>query len=280
MPLLFSHSSCLSIFRASSWDAPVLPSSCCCWRSTTSWGLALSSHRSASRIFIMQPDCSSLPVVTQNDDRQPCGGEERAGLWPPPCPQLQGCSSSVLGGGQAELRSCPPHGLATRFFLQYLEEKGVHQPCGGGELPPAARSGCGCPSIARATVAPCVGRPRPRPFPRCRPHRGDHTRHRTPQGGVHVPGRSCPHSRSEDGSEDLLVRAGVAAICRCSVGAQVAAVVGAEVVAATGEASHCRGGCLRRRDRQRHLWLDLRLFGFNGLFSPPMWGTGARAFSQ
>jgi hypothetical protein len=98
MPLLFSHSSRLSVFRGSRWGAPVLPSSCCCWRSTTSQGLALFSHRSTSRIFIMQPDCSSPPVVTQNDDHQPCGGEERAGLWPPPCPQLQGCSSSVLGG--------------------------------------------------------------------------------------------------------------------------------------------------------------------------------------
>jgi hypothetical protein len=99
---------------------------------------------------------------------------ERAGLWPPPCPQLQGCSSSVLGGGQAELGSCLPHGLATRFFLQHSGEKGVHQPCGGGELLPAAWSGCGCPSTAWATVAQCAGWPRPRPFPRRRPHRGSY----------------------------------------------------------------------------------------------------------
>jgi hypothetical protein len=50
--------------------------------------------------------------------------------------------------------------------------------------------------------------------------------------------------------------------------------VGAEVVAATGEASHCKGGCLCRRDRQCHLRPDLRLFGFNGLFSPPHVGDG------
>jgi hypothetical protein len=278
MPLHFSHSSRLSIFQASRWGAPVLPSSCCCWRSTTSWGLALFSHRSASRIFIMQPSCSSPPMVTQNDDRQPCGGEERAELWPPPCPQLQGCSSSVLGGGQAEMGSCLPHGLATRFFLQHLGEKGVHQPCGGGELPPAAWSGCGCPSTARATVAPCAGWPCPWPVPCHRPHRGvaqDVVRRR---GGVRVPGWSCPYSCSEDGSEDLLVRAGAAAIHQCGVDAQVAAVVGAEVVAAIGEASYCRGGCLRRRDRQCHLWPDLRLFGFNGLFSPPVWGQGRGPF--
>jgi hypothetical protein len=171
-----------------------LPSSCCCWRSMTSWGLALSSHRSASRIFIMQLGCSPPPVVTQDDDRQPCGGEERAGPWPLPCPQLQGCSSSMLGGGQAELRSGLPHGLATRFFLQHLGEKSVHQPCGGGELPPAAWSGGGCPSTARATVVPCVGRPRPRPFLRRWPHRGvaQHVvRHRavstSPDGPVLTP---------------------------------------------------------------------------------------------
>jgi hypothetical protein len=81
-------------------------------------------------------------------------------------------------------------------------------------------------------------------------HTGGHIRHRTPRGGVHVPRWPCPHSRSDDGSEDLLVRAGAAAIRRCDVGAQVAAVVGAEVVvAAKGEASHRRGGCLCRRDR-------------------------------
>jgi hypothetical protein len=38
------------------------------------------------------------------------------------------------GGGRAELGSRPLHGLAARFFLQHLGEKGVHQPCGGGKL--------------------------------------------------------------------------------------------------------------------------------------------------
>jgi hypothetical protein len=73
----------------------------------TSWGLALSSHRSASRIFIMQPDCSSPPAVTRNDDRQPCGGKERVGLWSPSCPQLQGCSSFVLGGRASRVAVLP-----------------------------------------------------------------------------------------------------------------------------------------------------------------------------
>jgi hypothetical protein len=62
----------------------ILSSSCCCWRSTTLWRLALFSHRSASRIFIMQPGYSPLLVVVQEDDHQPRGGEKQAGLQPPP----------------------------------------------------------------------------------------------------------------------------------------------------------------------------------------------------
>jgi hypothetical protein len=74
-----------------------LPSSCCCWRSTTSRGLAPFSHRSASRIFIIQPGCIPSPMVLRRDDHQPCGGEKQAGLRPLPRPQLQGSSSSGLG---------------------------------------------------------------------------------------------------------------------------------------------------------------------------------------
>jgi hypothetical protein len=85
----------------------VLPSSCCCWRSTTSWGLEPVSHRSASRIFIMQPGCIPPPMVIQKDDHQPHGGEGRAGLWPPCRPQLQGCSSSVLGARASRAGALP-----------------------------------------------------------------------------------------------------------------------------------------------------------------------------
>jgi hypothetical protein len=67
------------------------------YRSATSRRLVLFHHCSASRIFIMQPDRNLWPVVIHKDDYQPCGGEKRAGLRPPSCPQLQGCSSSVLG---------------------------------------------------------------------------------------------------------------------------------------------------------------------------------------
>jgi hypothetical protein len=64
-------------------------------------------HCSASRIFIMQPGCSPPPVVIQKDDYQPCGGEKQTGLRPPSCPQLQGCSSSVLGRRASRVGASP-----------------------------------------------------------------------------------------------------------------------------------------------------------------------------
>jgi hypothetical protein len=73
--------------------------SACRWRNATSWKLVPFSHRSASRIFIRQPGRIPSPVVTQEGEHQPLGGEKQAGLRPLPLPQLQGCSSSVLGRG-------------------------------------------------------------------------------------------------------------------------------------------------------------------------------------
>jgi hypothetical protein len=130
MPSHSSHSSRPSTFRAPKWGAPVLPSSCLCWRSATSWGLALFSHRSASRIFITQPGCSPSPAVTQDDDRQHCGGEERAGSWPLPCPQLQGCSSSVLGRRASRVGVLPSAWAGDRLLPSAF---------GGEGRPPALR---------------------------------------------------------------------------------------------------------------------------------------------
>jgi hypothetical protein len=106
MPPHSPHALRPSAFRASGWGAPVLPSSCCCWRSVTPRGLALFRHRSASRIFITQPGCSPSPAVTLDDDRRPHGGEKQAGLQPLPRPQLQGCSSSGLGRGAYQVGAC------------------------------------------------------------------------------------------------------------------------------------------------------------------------------
>jgi hypothetical protein len=74
-----SYASCLSTFRALGWGMPaVLPP--CRWRNATPRELVPFSHRSASRIFIMQPGCTPPPVVTQDGDHQPLDGERQAGL--------------------------------------------------------------------------------------------------------------------------------------------------------------------------------------------------------
>jgi hypothetical protein len=92
------YASCLSTFRAPGWGtSAILPP--CRWRNATSRKLVPFSHRSASRIFIRQPGRTPSPVVTQDGDHQPLGGEKQAGLRPLPLPQLQGCSSSMLGRG-------------------------------------------------------------------------------------------------------------------------------------------------------------------------------------
>jgi hypothetical protein len=52
----------------------------------------------------------------------------------------------------------------------------------------------------------------------------------------------------------------------------------AEVVTTAGEATPCRGGCLRWRGHQSHLPLSPRFFGFNGLIVAPRRRTGARTF--
>jgi hypothetical protein len=118
-----------------------LSSSCRHWRSATPWGLASFRHPSASRIFIMQPGYSPPPAATQEDDHQPCGGEKQAGLRPPSCPQLQGCSSSVLGRGCAELR--------------------LHLCVGSNPLLPSVSRGEGRSSSVALSAAACLAsRPR------------------------------------------------------------------------------------------------------------------------
>ena len=69
------------------------------WRNATSRKSVPFSHRSASRIFIMQPGCTPPPAVTQDGDLQLDGGGKRVGLRPLPLPQPQGFSSPGLGRG-------------------------------------------------------------------------------------------------------------------------------------------------------------------------------------
>jgi hypothetical protein len=100
------HASRPSTFRAPGWGALASFSSCSRWRNATSRKLVPFSHRSASRICFRQPGCIPSPVVTQDGDHQSEGGEKQAGLRPLPLPQLQGCSSLVLGRGVRRVGAC------------------------------------------------------------------------------------------------------------------------------------------------------------------------------
>jgi hypothetical protein len=92
------YASRLSTFRAPGWGTlAVLPPYR--WRNASSRKLVPFSHRLASRIFIRQPGRIPSPVVTQDGDHQLLGGEKQVRLQPLPLPQLQGCTSSVLGRG-------------------------------------------------------------------------------------------------------------------------------------------------------------------------------------
>jgi hypothetical protein len=202
----------------------VLLSSCCCWRSATSRKLVPFSHRSASRIFIRQPNCIPSPMVTRDGDHQFDGGEKQAGLWPPPRPQLQGSSSSLLGRRARRAGACLRVGWrpasSSGFWGWKPSSSSVEEVpsshAGEGELLLPSQGAAFCPlSGQRWPAAPGVSQ---------------HVIRR--EGGTRVLGRSHSRFRGEDGSEDLPVRFGVAGARWCGVGGWVDAAAGAEVVAA------------------------------------------------
>jgi hypothetical protein len=189
------HASRPSTFRAPGWGAPALLPSCR-WRNATSRKLVPFGHRSASRIFIRQPGCIPSPVVTQDGDHQSDGGEKQAGLRPLPRPQLQGCSSSLLGRRARRAGALPPARVSGPPLLP-ASGGGNHPPALWRRRPPAmpGKANCCCPARVQHSVL-------------------------------------CSRFCGEDGSEDLLVRFGAAGARWCGVGGQVDATVGAEVVAA------------------------------------------------
>jgi hypothetical protein len=241
----------------------------------------------------MQPGCSPSPMVIQDDDHQLRGGEKQAGLRPLPRPQLQGCSSSVLGRGVRRVGACLRVGQRPDSSSSIRGRRASSSPtevtssshAGEGELllpgqgaavrpPPRRRSRRA--QVAAVTVPVDGGGLRQRGSGRrqassalvCLSCWLSWLWHRLRR--CLLPLGLCGSRRwpiYEDLSGDLPTQAGVAAIRRRGAGAQVAAVVGAEVVAAGG-------GCLHRRDRRRHRRSDLRLFGFDDLSSPLVWGHG------
>jgi hypothetical protein len=173
------------------------------------------------------------------------GGEKQVRLWPPPRHQLQGSSSSGLRRRSAPSGGLPPPGSVTLFFPQRSGEKGILQPCGdvlqpcGGRRTAAPWPRCSFPSFIRAAVVPRAGWPRPGP-PRTASCAGGSPSTSYAARAVLV----FWDGLGEDGSEDLPVRFGAAAVHRRGVGG----------FDPTDSA--------------------LRLFGLNGLSSPLVLGCG------
>jgi hypothetical protein len=114
------YASCLSTFRAPGWGTPaVLPP--CRWRNATPWELVPFSHRSTSRIFIMQPGCTPPPAVTQDGDLQFDGGGKQAGLRPLPPPSASRIFIISAGEGSVPSWGRPLHG---RWPAPSLSDRG------------------------------------------------------------------------------------------------------------------------------------------------------------
>jgi hypothetical protein len=119
----------------------------CRWGNATLWELVPFGHRSASRIFIMRPGCIPSPVVTRAGDHQPRDGERPAGRRSWSRPQLQGCSSSLLGRRARRAGALPPARVGWPPPLP-ASSGGNHPPALRRRHPPAmpGKVNCCCPA--------------------------------------------------------------------------------------------------------------------------------------
>jgi hypothetical protein len=134
MPSHFPHASRPSAFRAPGWGAPAPPCSCCRWRSAALWRSAPFSHRSASRIFVVQPGCVLPPMGSL---------VERSGPGCGLCPALsfKDLRHPCWGGGRAESELYLPYGPTGHLLLQPSWERALTGLAEGADFDNAWPSG-------------------------------------------------------------------------------------------------------------------------------------------
>jgi hypothetical protein len=125
MPPHSPHALRPSTFRAPGWGAPTLPSSCCCWRSATSRGLAPFSHRWLQGFS----SCSQAAFPHQWSSRMMTTssvvGRSKPGCGLSPALSFKDLHHPCCGGGRAEPGFYLPHGPAGRLFLQHPGERAL-----------------------------------------------------------------------------------------------------------------------------------------------------------
>jgi hypothetical protein len=142
------YASCLSTFRAPGWGMPaVLPP--CRWRNATPWELVPFSHRSTSRIFIMQPGCTPRRRSPKTVTSSSMAGENKPGCGLCPSLSLKDFHHWCWGGECAELGrplrgrwpapSLSDGGKALRRSWRWqLPRVRLSDPSGFGAIPSAA----------------------------------------------------------------------------------------------------------------------------------------------
>jgi hypothetical protein len=145
------YASCLSTFRAPGWGIPaVFPPHR--WRNATPWELGPFSHRSASRIFISQPDCTPRRRSPKTVTTSPWVGRSKPGCDLGPTLSFKDVHHPRRGGVRGEPGLYLPRGPAGHLFFQLLVVANILQLRGGDVLEPcrgrrtvAAQLGCNIP---------------------------------------------------------------------------------------------------------------------------------------
>jgi hypothetical protein len=170
------YASCLSTFQAPGWGiSAVFPPRR--WRNATPWELEPFSHRSASRIFIMQPGCTPRRRSPKTVTTSPWVGRSKPGCDLGPTLSFKDVHHPRWGGGRAEPELYLPRGFVGHPLLRRSRERALAGPSGGSDFDNAGpvdgrrrlpqRVGLvglarGAPSCQKAAAAPCAREDRPR----------------------------------------------------------------------------------------------------------------------